>query len=215
MSRSLSERTAAGRAVGFNARVTSRAWPPRASWPAVAALVLLLTACSHEAPTASRPYTGPLHVPRGLGTHPRAGAAGEVVQCRHFGTGGFEDSGIHSEGETADSPEQALDVGISEASFEGGQDGLAVAAHTDDRVLFVREVDGVVKQAVIVHDGPGTEGAGGPGWYVESWARCDWSELATTDAVALWMQIWTDHEGQPHDPTSTPTSAPSTATGSR
>jgi len=44
-------------------------------------------------------------------------------------------------------------------------------------VLHVSEVDGVAKQAVIVHDGPAAAAR-----VVESWARCDWSDLP--DAVA-------------------------------
>jgi len=49
-----------------------------------------------------------------------------------------------------------------------------------------------VKQAVIVHDGPATEGAGGPGWYVESWARCDYSELPAYFTDSIGLRIWTD-----------------------
>lgn len=187
----------AGRGVGLTADMRSRAW--LAVGAGLLGLALATGGCGHRsAPPAEQPYSGPLYEPRGQATHPRAGAAGDVVQCRHFGTGGFEDAEVHSEGETADSPEKALDVGISEASFEGGQDGLAVAARTDDRVLFVREVDGVVKQAVIVHDGPATEGAGGPGWYVESWARCDWSELPAS-AIPDWLLLWTGRDGRPAD----------------
>ena len=185
--------------LGFNAPVTSRAKARLTACVAAAAALLALSACGDTTPSASRPYDGPLYETRAQATYPRAGAAGDVVRCRHFGSGGFDDAATHSEGATAHSPGDALDVGISEASFEGGQQGLAIAARTDDRVLYVREIDGVPKQAVIVHDGPGTEGAGGPGWYVESWARCDWSELATSDAVPSWMQIWTDREGRPAD----------------
>ena len=55
-------------------------------------------------------------------------------------------------------PRQALEVAQSEGGFSGVQEGLLVAKEEDDRVLYVVEVDGVVKQAVIVHDGPATEG---------------------------------------------------------
>jgi hypothetical protein len=146
-----------------------------------AAVLLALAAtsgCGHDAGTsaapAGRPYDGPLFVSRADAANPRTGAAGDVVDCRHFGSGGFDDSAEYAEGATADSPDRALEVARSEGGFfEWALDGLQVAANTDDRVLFVLEVGGVPKQAVIVHDGPATEGAGGPGWYVESWARCD------------------------------------------
>ena len=62
-------------------------------------------------------------------------------------------------------------------TVDGPEEGLTVAARTDDRVLHVSEVDGVAKQAVIVHDGPAAAAR-----VVESWARCDWSDLP--DAVA-------------------------------
>ena len=65
----------------------------------------------------------------------------------------------------------------SEGGFGGAQRGLLVAKQEQDRVLYVLTVDGAVKQAVIVHNGPATEGAGGPGWYVESWAHCDWQSM--------------------------------------
>ena len=72
-----------------------------------------------------------------------------------------------------------------------------MAKQEQDRVLYVLPVDGAVKQAVIVRDGPATEGAGGPGWYVESWAHCDYSELPRSFTDALGLQIWTDSAGRP------------------
>jgi hypothetical protein len=62
-------------------------------------------------------------------------------------------------------------------TVDGPEEGLTVAARTHDRVLYVSEVDGVAKQAVIVRDGPAAAAR-----VVESWARCDWSDLP--DAVA-------------------------------
>jgi hypothetical protein len=146
--------------------------------------------------TAVRAYDGPLYVARYRATHPSAGASGDAVDCRFFGRGGFNDSATYDEGATADSPEAALDTARSERIFEGAQDGLRVAVRDDDRVLYVIEVDGAIKQAVIVHDGPAAEGTGGPGWYVESWARCDWSELPPS-VSAFAPEVWTDHEGTP------------------
>ena len=74
-----------------------------------------------------------------------------------------------------------------------------MARQEQDRVLYVWavEVGGAVKQAVIVHNGPATDGAGGPGWYVESWAHCDYSELPRSFTDALGLQIWTDSAGRP------------------
>ncbi|CAI9401621.1 hypothetical protein [Nocardioides sp. T2.26MG-1] len=63
-------------------------------------------------------------------------------------------------------------------------------------MLYVAEVDGRPKAAVIVHDGPGSEGAGGDGWHVESWAVCDPVELPSGFVEELGYEVWTDAEGR-------------------
>lgn len=141
-------------------------------------------------------YDGPLYVARDEAEHPNAGAAGEVVDCGSWGAGGFSDVEVYDYGATADSPEQALEVARSEWIFSGVQQGLRMAKREANRVLYVLEVAGVVKQAVIVREGPATEGAGGPGWYVESWAHCDYFELPRSFTDSLGLQIWTDTTGQ-------------------
>jgi hypothetical protein len=55
----------------------------------------------------------------------------------------------------------------------------------------------VAKQAVIVHDGPATKGEGGPGWYVESWAVCDYPGLPVSFTDSLGLQVWTGATGAP------------------
>jgi hypothetical protein len=185
---------------------------PRGMGPRTAALVgllawSLLAGCADDTGVtrgqeAERTYSGPLYVARDAATHPRAGAAGDVVDCDTWGSGGLNDQEVYGDGATADSPEQALEVARGEGAFGGVQEGLTVAATEDDRVLYVVEVDGVVKQAVVVHDGPATEGAGGDGWYVESWAHCDYAELPQSLADSLGLQVWSDAAGRPV-PTST------------
>jgi hypothetical protein len=163
-------------------------------------VVLAVAGCGDagtDSREAAHAYGGALYVERDRASYPEAGAAGDVVDCRHFGNGGAFYGATYEEGATADSPDGALGNGRGEGIFEGAQHGLTVAARTDDRVLFVLEVAGVVKQAVIVHDGPAAEGTGGDGWYVESWARCDWSELPEAVVAAASQQIWTDHDGAP------------------
>lgn len=170
---------------------------------AVAALCAgsALAGCGETDVTAGAPseqgYDGPLYVARAEAAHPRAGAAGDVVDCNDFGTGGFSDEELYAEGATASTATKALEVARSEWAFGGVQEGLLVAKEEDDRVLYVVEVDGVVKQAVIVRDGPATEGAGGPGWYVESWAVCDYSELPRSFTDSIGLQVWTDADGTP------------------
>jgi hypothetical protein len=168
---------------------------------------LLVDGCGHDSvgQAAEVGYAGPLYVNSAVAAHPKAGAAGEIVDCDTWGDGGFEQQDVYSEGATSGSPSDALATARSEAAFGGVQEGLRVAAQDDDRVLYVLEVAGAIKQAVIVHDGPATEGAGGPGWYVESWAVCDYSELPRSFTDSIGLQIWTDHSGH---------SAPTTAIAS-
>ena len=165
---------------------------------ALACLVLALLGCGSNADRTGEPagttYDGPLHVDS---QQSRWGAAGEVIDCRTPGEGGASSAKVYGEGATADSPEDALETARGEGGFGGVQEGLTVAAKEDDRVLYVLEVDGTVKQAVIVHDGPATKGAGGPGWYVESWAKCDDSEMPPGYLDSIGHLIWTDAHGRP------------------
>lgn len=45
-----------------------------------------------------------------------------------------------------------------------------------------------------MHRGPAVDGR--TGWYVESWARCDWAELPPELAEALGLDVWTDASGR-------------------
>ena len=168
---------------------------------AVLCLVPALAGCGDADVSVGTPaehsYDGPLHVSPQEAERPRAGAAGDVVDCTTWGGGGSSGTGGYDEGATAVSPAEALEVARSEGGFGGVQEGLLVAKEEEDRVLYVVEVAGVAKQAVIVRDGPATEGAGGPGWYVESWAHCDYSELPRTFTDSIGLQIWSDAAGRP------------------
>ncbi len=160
----------------------------------------LLVACGDEASSDERPatssYDGPLHLAEGEGRHPSAGAAGDVVDCTSWGSGGAFHGDVYMEGATSDSPAGAVDTAYSEGLGFTVPRGLAVAAESDDRVLFTADVAGLPKAAVIVHDGEGAEGTGGDGWYVESWAVCDVVELPADFVEELGYEVWTDEEGQ-------------------
>jgi len=167
---------------------------------AALAVAALTSACTNSnGPSAPGPaqhtYNGPLFVAHVSGAHPEAGAAGQVVHCKSWGEGGSVSRLPYYDGATTDRPEQALyEEGIF---FGGAQKGLRVAKEVTNRVLYVLEVRGVVKEAVVVHNGPAAEGAGGPGWYVESWAVCDNSELPRWYTDSIGQQIWTDASGHP------------------
>lgn len=159
----------------------------------------LLAACGQESavgPAATTSYDGPLHLPEGEGRHPRSGAAGDVVDCDAWGTGGVFHGEMYSEGATADDPAGALRTAYSEGLAFSVPPDLAVAAESDDRVLYVAEVAGRPKAAVVVHDGKGSEGAGGDGWYLESWAVCDVVELPADFVEELGYEVWTGVDGR-------------------
>jgi hypothetical protein len=148
-----------------------------------------------DLPRAAQQYDGPLLVAEGP-----YGAAGEVVECRHGPmAGGFESGEPYSGGATSDTAVEALETAWSEGMFlELPEVELAVAKEERRRVLLTYTADGAVRVAVVLRDGPATKGAGGDGWYRESWARCDFSELP--DAVAedyFGYQIWTGPDGEP------------------
>ena len=125
------------------------------------------------------------------------GAAGGVVQCSTPVSGGTAGDSPYAEGATADTLEGAWRTARSERLFDGASTGYDIAASDDTRVLYVYAVDGAAKQAVVMRNGPATEGAGGPGWYVESWARCDMSEFPDSVAAANFgQQIWTNAAGE-------------------
>ncbi len=145
---------------------------------------------------ARTPYRGPLHLAAGEGRHPRAGAAGDVVDCSSFGEGGAFTGEVYSEGATSDTPREAVETARTEGVGWTVPKDLVVAAESGARVLFVAEVDGSPKAALVVRDGQGSEGAGGDGWYVESWAVCDVVELPDV-ARELGYQVWTDAQGEP------------------
>jgi hypothetical protein len=158
-----------------------------------------LSGCGEElslGEAAAFRYDGPLHLAEGEGRHPHAGAAGDVVDCDAWGTGQAFHGEEYAEGATADTPAKAVRYAFSEGLFFSMPRDLKVSAETDDRVLYVAEVDGLPKAALIVHDGEGTEGAGGDGWYAESWAVCDVVELPQDFVEERGYEVWTDVDGR-------------------
>ncbi len=151
---------------------------------------------------AATEYDGPLN-----GVDGRYGAAGDVVDCR-AADGGAERDSPYAEGATSESVKGALETAYSEGLFLSLPEiELTAAATESDRVLLTYAPAGTTVAALVFRDGPATEGAGGPGWYLESWARCDFSDFPARDAAALGYQIWRDADGDPV-PVTTLTSGP-------
>ena len=139
-------------------------------------------------------YSGPLHLDppqMQTATDRLAGAAGRVVQCRTRITGAVDPAGQLHDGAAATSPHAAILAG--DALFDGTRTGLRQVRREDTRALFVYFYEGGVRQAVIVHRGHVFDRDRTLGWYVESWARCDYAEFP--DKIPGWtwrMQIWLD-----------------------
>lgn len=168
---------------------------------ALAAGAALLTGCGDDAdsaidlPRAEQQYDGPLHVEQG-----RYGAAGEVVECRHGPQDGSRArAGVYGDGATSDGVGEALETARSEGLFLSLPElDLEVAKTESDRVLLTHVAADATIAALIFRDGPGTEGAGGDGWYLESWARCDFSEFPTEVAESHFgYQLWDGADGRP------------------
>ena len=120
-----------------------------------------------------------------------AAAAAETVECDVVGdrgdnTDGFDDR--EAEGAAKD----ALDGYIDDLT-NWPRDGYRETLQSEDRVLYTWDTEKRTTLAVVVHDG---ETISGDGWYVEGWARCDWSEFPDEVTDALGVQIWTDGEGR-------------------
>jgi hypothetical protein len=67
------------------------------------------------------------------------------------------------------------------------------------RRLYVRRLAGQPKQSLILRRGPALKGDGTrttvSRWWLESWARCDWSELPAEVVAAQQLQLWSDERG--------------------
>ncbi|WP_435770327.1 hypothetical protein [Nocardioides sp. SYSU DS0651] len=170
------------------------------AWTWILMTALLLVACGQgergqrgaDEP-AGASYDGPLQLSEG-----RHGAAGAAVDCRHGARAGvLEDAAVYAEGATSDDPESALVTARSEGAIDLPEVELAEVARDRDRVMFAHRRDGRIVAAVVVHDGDATDGAGGDGWYVESYARCDVAELGPEVARDLGYQLWTGTAGEP------------------
>lgn len=163
------------------------------------AALLLTGACGQsvvvDAVPEAPPYEGPLYVEVTAAPDDEkadlTGAAGLVVDCRTPPIGYSEPDPY--ENSVSRSPTAALDRGLGEPN-RGMDSGLREARREEDRVLYTYEVGRQVKQAMIVRHGTAVDGR--TGWYVESWARCDWAELPPALADDLGLEVWTDTSAQ-------------------
>ncbi len=133
------------------------------------------------------------------------GAAGQIVRCSGPVVGTTRGAPYGGE-DVGTTPDAALEAGRSWFSWDGAQNGFSFVKEADDRRLYVLDVDGLVKQALILRHGPALRGDGTRDtvtrWWLESWARCDYAELPDEVARERGLQLWTDADGR-RQPTST------------
>jgi len=159
------------------------------------AAVLLLSGCGNpvlgDAAPQAPPYQGPLFVevtaPPTDERADRSGAAGLAVDCDAPAVGDSR-MGTYDGGSVSRTAARALSAGVGEA-YRGSTKFRRARVETD-RVLYTYEVERQIRQAYIVHRGRAVDGH--TGWYVESWARCDWAELPPELAEGIGLQIWSD-----------------------
>jgi hypothetical protein len=157
--------------------------------------------------TASSSYNMPLSMARSPSTDALIGwpgAAGRIVRCVGPVIGTTRAAPYDGE-DTGAAPEAALATARKWAAWSGVQEGFTLARVEASRRLYVFEVAGVAKQALILRHGPALNGDGTTNtvtrWWLESWARCDYAELPEAVAQARRLQLWSDAAGQ-RQPTS-------------
>ncbi|MET0694962.1 MAG: hypothetical protein ABWY56_13595 [Propionibacteriaceae bacterium] len=168
---------------------------------ASAVLLVGLSSCGGAVVVVTAPeapaYQGPLFVE--VTASPtdekadRSGAAGRVVDCDFPATGDSR-PGIYDGGSVSRSPLAALSAAVEDAPRGGITHGFREIRRETDRVLYTFEYEQRIRVAYIVHRGPAVDG--NTGWYVESWASCDWAELPPAGAEEIGLQIWTDTAGR-------------------
>lgn len=121
----------------------------------------------------------------------RAADAADAVECEVVGDRGNNTDGFDDR-EAEGSARDALDGYVDDLT-DWPRDGYQATLQSEDRVLYTWDTAERTTLAVVVHDG---ETISGDGWYVEAWARCDWSEFPDEVTDALGVQIWADGEGR-------------------
>lgn len=151
---------------------------------AVIVTVVSATGCGSDR------YDGPLDVSGKDDTLPEeladTGAAGRSLRCDHeyYSTGPTEERFP-----TGGSPHGALRAYAEDRFGIVPTTGFELVREDEDRALFVYDVDGETKAAVVV----ARQGNGR--WLKESVATCDPAEFAPSADADVGFEIWTDGDG--------------------
>ncbi len=135
----------------------------------------------------------------------RAGAVAAFIDCEH---------GIWQGGSTADvgplgsgdEPDEALQDMIRSGTLGMPDENFIAAGQDDGRVLYVYEVSGSPKAAIVVADSARVQLDTEDRWAIETFATCDPAEFDPSTDDEIPRQVWNDADGG-RVPTSVITSA--------
>lgn len=126
----------------------------------------------------------------------RSGAAGQLVDCDAGVSNGSTASNVGGPPTGGSTPEEGLALFLQQGLFSLPGEDFRLAAHTEDRALFLYDVDGRARVAVIVALAGSSEQVWHDrGWGVETFATCDPAEYAPAADDELPLSVWVDGDG--------------------
>lgn len=180
-----------------------------------ALLATLLVGCSGEADEADEGEAMPASLPQvDLSMSPvandpdpsiRAGAAATFIECEHGVWQGGWTSDFGPLGSGAD-PDEALEDMIHSGTLGMPDENFMAVGQDDGRVLYVYEVDGSPKAALVIADSASVQLDTEDRWAIETFASCDPAEFDPSTDDEIPRQVWQDADGN-RVPTSVNTSA--------
>ena len=137
----------------------------------------------------------------------RAGAVASFIDCDHGVWQGGWTSDFGPLGGGAD-PDDALEDMIAGGTLGMPDDNFVAAGRDDGRVLYVYDVAGTPKAALVIADSASVELDTEDRWAIETFASCDPSEFDPSTDDEIPQQVWEDDDGN-----RVPTSVISSARG--
>ena len=137
----------------------------------------------------------------------RAGAVANFIDCEHGVWQGGWTSDFGPLGSGAD-PDGALEDMIADGTLGMPDENFVASGRADGRVLYVYEVAGSPKAALVVADSASVELDTEARWAIETFATCDPAEFDPSTDDEIPRQVWQDVEGN-----RVPTSVISSARG--
>lgn len=124
----------------------------------------------------------------------RAGAAAIFIDCEHGVWQGGWTSDLGPLGGGAD-PDEALQDMIRGGTLGMPDENFVAVGQDHGRVLYVYEVDGSPKAALVIADGDRVELDTEDQWAIETFASCDPSEFDPSTDDEIPLQVWQDADG--------------------